>query len=228
MTIRTQDAVLLKKKDFRETSFILTFYTRDFGKVHGLLKGARGARARGDLNPLFFGLNRIVYYEKRKSDLFIISHCETEEIFLNILTELPRVSVAYYILELVDVFTERNGDSAEIFEILLNSLRLLNAGKEAASTARLFEVRFLISLGLWPGSESLKLTEGARSSLLHFERGDWQASSKINLTREVGEEIKKITSEIIGDNLDRPLKTLKVFGLKSDACRDSVSDERWS
>ncbi|MFC1508608.1 DNA repair protein RecO [Candidatus Omnitrophota bacterium] len=212
MAIQTEDAVLLRKKDFRETSFILSFFTRNFGKVHGILKGARGSRARSTVNPLFFSLNQIVYYEKKKSDFFIISQCETQEIFLNILSDWERTSVAYYILELADVFTEPGLSSEEIFVALLNSFRFLNDNKEPSSIARLFEIKLLMSLGLWPGRETFELTKPAASSLLCFENASWEVSSKIKLARDVTDEIKKITTEIIGDNLDRPLKTVRMFG----------------
>ncbi len=211
MAIQKQEAVLLKKKDFRETSFVLTFFTRNFGKIHGVLKGARGARARTSVNPLFFSLHQIIYYEKKKRDLFIISHGETEKVFLNILKAWERASVAYYILELVDVFTESGEGSEGIFESLLNSLIALDSKKESQAIARLFEVKFLMELGLWPESGGFRLTKGAMSTLLCFEKDVWQKSSKIKLTREVGDEIKGVTKKIITDNLDRPLKTVKIF-----------------
>ena len=34
----------------------------------------------------------------------------------------------------------------------------------------------------------------------------------MKLTREIGNEIRKVTGGIISDNLDRPLKTLKMLG----------------
>ncbi|MEE8317917.1 MAG: DNA repair protein RecO [Candidatus Omnitrophota bacterium] len=204
--------MLLRKRDLRETSLILSFFTRDFGKVHGVLKGARGARARSGVNPLFFSLSQIVYYEKRKSDLFIITQCETQQVFLNILKEWERASVAYYILELVDVFTESGEDSGVIFEALLNSLSALDSKKEPNAVARLFEVRFLRALGLWPGSDTFNnLTKGAMSTLSCFEKDAWGVSSKIRLSRGIGEEIKGITEAIISDNIDRPLKTVKML-----------------
>jgi len=212
MAIQKTDAVLLKKRDLRETSLILTFFTRDFGKVHGVLKGARGSRARSGVKSLFFSLDQIVYYEKKKSDLFIISQCDPQEVFLNILKEWKRAFTAYYILELVDVFTEPGPGSEEIFDSLLNSLTFLDSKKEPGAIARLFEVRFLMSLGLWPGHTSFKLTKGAMSTFSCFEKDTYKASSNIKLTREVGDEIKGITARIISDNLDRPLKTLKLLG----------------
>jgi len=211
MTIQKTDALLLKKKDFRETSVILTFFTRDFGKIHGILKGVRGVRARSSVNPLFFSHNHIVYYEKKSAGLYIISQCEIQEVFLNILNDWDKVSVAYYILELVDVFTEPQGESKEIFENLLNSLKALDKKKGEQAIARLFEIRFLMALGLWPGKETFELTKGAMSTLSYLESDVQEASSKIKLTYEIGEEIKKITQKIITDNLDKPLKTLRVF-----------------
>ena len=211
MAIEKSDAILLRKMDFRETSFIVTFFTRDFGKVGGILKGARGSRARSGINPLFFCLEQIVFYEKKKSGLCIISQCEAQRIFLNILKDWDRASIAYYILELVDRLTEPGGGAEEIFDVILNSMIALDGEKDPGVVARFFEVKFLTTLGFWPGSDGLRLTKGALATLAYFERDDWQVVSKIKLTRDVGNEIKKITGEIIGDNLDKPLKTSKVF-----------------
>jgi len=209
MAIQKTEAVLLRKRDFRETSVILTFFTRDFGKVAGILKGARGLRPRSDANPLFFSLDQIVFYEKKTSDFFIISQCENQEIFLNILKEWDRARNAYYILELIDTFTELGGKAEGLFEILVSSFRSFDNEKDALSITRLFEVKLLSELGLWPGSEYFKLTKGALSTLLCFEKEAWQTASKIKLTREIGDEIKIVTGKIIGDNLDKPLKTSK-------------------
>lgn len=211
MAIQKTEAVLLRKKDLRETSLILTFFTRDFGKVQGVLKGARGSRARSSANPLYFSIYQIVFYEKKKRDFFIISQCETQRIFLNILKDWERAGAAYYMLELADVFTEPGGKSEEIYENLLYGLTALDSQKEPGSIARLFEIRFLISLGLWPGSKTFKLTQAATSTLTHFEKDESGLSSKIKLSREVSDEIGKITGRIISDELERPLKTVEVF-----------------
>ena len=126
MAIQKTEAILLKKKDFRETSFILTFFTKDFGKIDGILKGARGVRPRSDANPIFFSLDQVVFYEKKLGGISIISQCETQEVFLNILKEWARTSSAYYMLELADVFTEAGDKSEDVFDSLYNSFRFLD------------------------------------------------------------------------------------------------------
>jgi len=207
MAIQKTEAILLKKKDFRETSLILTFFTKDFGKVDGIIKGARGLRPRGDANPIFFSLDQIVFYEKKIGGLSIISQCETQEVFLNILKEWARASSAYYMLELADVFTEPGGKSEEVFEALYNGFKALDSGKEAGCITRLFEIKLLMSSGFWPGAEYFKLTKGAMSSVMHLEKEPWSRASNMKLTKDINNEIKTVTGKIIEENLDRPLKT---------------------
>ncbi len=207
MAIQKTEAILLKKKDFRETSLILTFFTKDFGKVDGIIKGARGSRPRGDANPIFFSLDQIVFYEKKIGGLSIISQCETQEVFLNILKEWARASSAYYMLELADVFTEPGGKSEEVFEALYNGFKSLDSGKDSGSITRLFEIKLLMSSGFWPGAEYFKLTKGAMSSVMHLEKEPWNRASNMKLTKDINNEIKIVTGKIIEENLDRPLKT---------------------
>ncbi|MBU1912204.1 MAG: DNA repair protein RecO [Candidatus Omnitrophica bacterium] len=207
MAIQKTEAILLKKKDFRETSLILTFFTKDFGKVDGIIKGARGSRPRSDANPIFFSLDQIVFYEKKKGGISIISQCETQEVFLNILKEWARASSAYYMLELADVFTEPGGKSEEVFEALYNGFKSLDSGKEARGITRLFEIKLLMASGLWPGAEYFKLTKGAMSSVMHLEKEPWSRASNMKLTKDINNEIKAVIGKIIEENLDRSLKT---------------------
>ncbi len=209
MAIQKTEAILLKKRDFRETSLILTFFTKDFGKIDGIIKGARGTRPRGDANPIFFSLDQIVFYEKKRGGISIISQCETQEVFLNILKDWARAASAYYMLELMDVFTEPEGKSEEAFDSIYNSFKSLDNGKESGSITRLFEIKLLMASGLWPGAEYFKLTKGAMSSVMHLEKEPWSRASNMKLSKDINSEIKAVTKKIIEDNLDRPLKTTR-------------------
>ena len=144
-----------------------------------------------------------------KGGISIISQCETQEVFLNILKEWGRAASAYYMLELVDVFTEPGGKAEEVFDALFNSFKFLDSGKEAESITRLFEIKLLMALGLWPGAEYFKLTKGAMSSVMHMEKESWKTASNMKLAKDANAEIKAVTGKIIEENLDRPLKTAR-------------------
>ena len=71
MAIQKTDAIVLRRQDVRETSLALTFYTRDFGKVKGLVRGVRGSRAESwGLGAMeILSCEDIVFYEPKKGDV---------------------------------------------------------------------------------------------------------------------------------------------------------------
>ena len=65
MSIQKTEAIVLNKHDFRETSIIANFYTRDFGKLSGIMKGIKEQPGKfaSTLEP--FSHNDIIFYKKR-------------------------------------------------------------------------------------------------------------------------------------------------------------------
>ena len=154
MTIQKTEGILLRRQDIRETSLILTFYTRDFGKIKGIVRGVRGPRSTcGGGNMEIFALDEIVFYERRKSDIFTISQCDLVDFFSHIRESLEKLSYASYLVELLDSVTALGDKNQEAFDLLVNSLKLLAGERIECSTkrvARIFEIKLLHLLGLMP------------------------------------------------------------------------------
>jgi len=90
MILQTE-AIVLKTMDFRETSRIATFFTKDYGKVKGVLKGIRKDHKKFGSNVDKFSVNDIVYYQYRNSDLHLISQCDLRNYFFPIRQDLKKV-----------------------------------------------------------------------------------------------------------------------------------------
>jgi len=60
--IQKTDAYVLKSFDYRETSKIVTFLTKEYGKLRGVLKGIRKDFKKFGSNVDKFSLNEIIYY----------------------------------------------------------------------------------------------------------------------------------------------------------------------
>ena len=82
MGIQKSEAILLSKRDIRETSSLVVFYTEGFGKIKGLVKGARGAQAKFGLYLSEFSKFDIVYYEKRKTETYLITQADLKDSLL--------------------------------------------------------------------------------------------------------------------------------------------------
>ncbi len=152
----------MRHRELRETSLIATFYTRDFGKINGVIKGVRGERSQHVGGALeLFARDEIVFYEKKGSDLFLVSQCELINFFPSIRSDLEKLSYASYLVELTDSATPLGEKSEEIFTLLSKSLGLLCAKASARRAARIFEIKFLKILGMMPAMERCAVCSGS-------------------------------------------------------------------
>jgi DNA repair protein RecO (recombination protein O) len=150
MPIHTTDAIILRKQDIRETSLLITFYTRDFGKIKGLIKGARGPKGPLGYQVQVFTLNRIVFYDSKRAGIHTVSQCDLLDFFETIREDILKTSYAYYFVELIDALTEEKDKNEEIFDLLLNSFNLLKSEHSPKRISRVLEIRLLMLSGLMP------------------------------------------------------------------------------
>jgi DNA repair protein RecO (recombination protein O) len=173
MPIQKSDGILLRRQDLRETSILLTFYTRDFGKIKGIVRGVRGPRAcfGGGAFELF-ALDGIIFYERKGGEIFTISQCDLLNYFNPIRMSLEKLSYAAYMVELLDSVTSLSDKNSEVFDLTLNSITLLEGISSSKRAARIFEIKLLSLLGLMPNLDQCascgkKAGSNPRFSLQH-------------------------------------------------------------
>jgi DNA repair protein RecO (recombination protein O) len=152
MAIQKTQASILKSQPFRTSSLIVTAYSRDFGKIKGLVKGVR---REGVIRPSAFEpftLVEIVFYEKIRSEIHLISEVSILETYDNLRRDLPILATAYYLTELIDELTESQDPHESIYELLQFAYQFLPSFP-VNFVARLFEVRLLYEIGLLPHLE---------------------------------------------------------------------------
>jgi DNA repair protein RecO (recombination protein O) len=150
MAIYTTDGIILRKQDVRETSLLVVFYTRTFGKIKGLIKGVRGPKGPLGYQVQLFTLNKVVFYDSTKTGIHIVSQCDLLDFFEAIRNDILKTSYACYFIELVDALTEDKDKNEEIFELLLGSLELLKGKASPKGISRILEIKLLMVSGLIP------------------------------------------------------------------------------
>ena len=150
MAIQKSEAIVLKTSHFRETSLIVNFFTKDFGKIVGLIKGIRNEPQRYGGLPLAFSHNLIVFYERPKSDLNLVTQCDAREQFLPIRASLEKTNYANYFVELLDAVTQDYDKNKKLFALTVESLRVLCQNQQSWRIARIFEIRLLNLSGFKP------------------------------------------------------------------------------
>ena len=147
MKLYTEEAVVLKSVPMREADRVLTLYSPVRGKfravAHGVDKPA--SRKRGSVQPFTFGK----FLLRRGRELDSLEQCEGVEYFKGLRQSLEGLSYASYLAELVDAFSPEGEVTAGIFELIMESFRLLG-GESRRLLVCSFEMKLLCLVGYRP------------------------------------------------------------------------------
>lgn len=149
MILKTE-GIVLKTFDFRETSRIAVFFTKDYGKVKGVLKGIRKDPRKFGSHLDKFSVNDIVYYQYLRSDLHLISHCDLKQYFFVLREDYRRNMAAQYALELIDIIMAAEQSGAKIYRLLLDYLGALETVRDIDKLVHVFQIKILLLSGFRP------------------------------------------------------------------------------
>jgi DNA repair protein RecO (recombination protein O) len=163
----TSRAIVLQRRDFRETSIIANFFTYSHGKVAGVLKGIkrREWKSTDIIEPLT--LVEITFYPKRNAQVFIVSELHLIDFYLNVRNSLEKILYAMYSIELLGEFTEFEIPNAALFTLTSQVLSLMNEDADPRIVADIFQIKLLEQEGFLPDLERCsscgkKITKTAR------------------------------------------------------------------
>lgn len=143
-------AFVLRTQDYRDTSLLCTFFTRDFGKIKAVLKGGRDGKSRYGSTAEPFSLNEILFYERRRGDLHLVTGIELLERFEPLRKDLEILGSATYLVELIDQMTDTGGPSNALFDLLRDALSFMCRRHNPKRCCRIFEMKMMQFLGMVP------------------------------------------------------------------------------
>lgn len=148
--LHSAEALLLDTFDLQDRDRIVTFLTRDRGKVRGVAKGAKRKHSRfaGELQPL--AKVRVTWFEKEGRDLVRISGVESVRSAARLMEQLEDILLASYLTEHVMELAQENEPAELYFRLLDSTVEALLAGVDRDLAARWFEVWVLRLAGVFP------------------------------------------------------------------------------
>jgi len=144
-------AVVLREIKYRDQSKICSIYTRDFGKISVIIKGARNPKNK--LSGLFCAGNvvDVVLYKKNSRDIQLVSDGNLILSPMVPAPDLERFSILYRIIDLVKQTTERDEKNLSLFTLLAGTLQQLYRNDiNFQELYTWFLLRFVSLLGFQP------------------------------------------------------------------------------
>lgn len=119
-------AIVLRSVDFRETSRIITLFTRELGKIAVIVKGFRSRKSKyaGIMN---YGavLDSVFYYKNNRS-VQTLKDADVRISTVKIQSDFNKLALSMALLELCDLSTHEHEPHAEMFDFMESFLNWLN------------------------------------------------------------------------------------------------------
>lgn len=154
MAIISTEGIVLRTVDLRETSKIAFFFTRQQGKVKGVLKGIRKDPRKFGTSLEKFTVNDIVYYQYRNTDIHLVSQCDMKQFFAPIREDSRRIMAADYAAELVNRVMPDEEKNEPVYDLMLEFYSSLKPGADIDSLVHMFQIKFLSFSGFRPHIDS--------------------------------------------------------------------------
>jgi len=215
-------AIILRTRPYRESDRIVTFLTRDFGKLTGIAMGAKNSRRRfaNCLDPL----TRVrVYFRTRpSSSMAFMESCDLLYP-ASVFADPGKLAYASYLIELTDQLTGEAHAVPELYDLLDTGLGVLEHGPATAAFLRAFELHLLELAGYEPHFETCASCRTALDGQDQVFLDGLHGSLFCRTCRSDRVDLVAVTGSVIG-TLER-LKETSLPDARERRLTSSVADE---
>ena len=147
MASEKTDAIMIRIVDFSESSCIATMFTRDFGKIGVMVKGARRPKSPFESAIDLLTESRIVFIHKSSDSLDLLTEAKLSRRFRAATRSLPHLYAGYYLAELLDALTHVGDPHPDLYELARETVIELDELHDPLSLVIRFELNLLRLLG---------------------------------------------------------------------------------
>lgn len=155
MIVETE-AVVLRAMKYRDTSKIVTLYSRRYGKIKIVAKGTRNQKTNkfgSSLEPMTH--SSIVLYKKEHHDLHLLSKSEIVTPLKRLQEDSEKMYSGLALIELVNMVMHDEEENEPMFELLVNALRVIDgAAKNSINVLLTFMIQLFHHFGFGLDVES--------------------------------------------------------------------------
>ena len=196
MKIDYTPCFILHRRNFSESSYILEIFSRDYGRINLIAKGAKNSKKHHGINFDIYQKYNVSWYSKSElGTLTGIDIVTTENQFI-----AEKAITGFYINEIILKLLHKEEPHPELFDMYELTLNKLFANENEKIILRYFEKRLLESLGY---GVLLDCDIKTGSSIMPNNE---TLSDSVNIN-----EAKKLLGTILRRYIDQPLESRKLY-----------------
>ena len=130
MPAQVSESFVLRTYPFQEADLIVSFFTRDHGKLRGVAKRARRPKSAFGAGLERLSHVRMAYFRRENADLASLSSCEVIESGFSQHSDYGRSLALDYMTEVSEQLLPQQEPNEKFFRLLLSMRESLTAGGE--------------------------------------------------------------------------------------------------
>lgn len=149
----TSEGIVLARKNYGEADRILSVYSKNYGRISLMAKGTRRpkSRKRGHIEVF----NYIKFQAALGRGMDIMTEAEIIDDFAEVRKSLKKISLAYYLSEVVGRISHEGEPNNELFNLILATFTKLKTTKALKRLRTDFVRNILVLQGFWPENLAL-------------------------------------------------------------------------
>lgn len=138
-------AITLKTYNLSESDKILLLFTKEKGVIRAVAKGIKKAKSKFAGRLELLNVNELIIREGK--NMGTITECETQKVFPKLRLDYDKLIYSLFLGELITLFISDGEISEEIYELLVDTLEIMEKTNNPILYTIWFEVQLLALLG---------------------------------------------------------------------------------
>ena len=208
------DAIVIKKSFYGEADYLVTFFTKEIGKIKGIARQAKKSKKRfgGRLEP-FIHLKLDITLNEGKFN--VINDVNLARPFPSITESLESFAFGSFVLEHVDLLTYENEKSEDMFNATLKIFEHIDSNNNILPSLLKYQLTLLKINGIQPNFEEINskevkfdITNGSVYGLSEKKQGEKYRNFHLDIVNN--EEYMDIFLAKVSDNIKTLTRYLEV------------------
>jgi DNA repair protein RecO (recombination protein O) len=202
------ESFILQTYPFREADLVVSFFTRDQGKLRGVAR-----RARRPKSSFGSGLERlshatVSYYQKENRELVSLNSCELLHSQFALAANYESSVALDYLAEVTEQLLPPNEANERHFRLLIAVLEHLRADGNAWTTATYFGLWAVRLAGFLP---DLRVSAESRDIAEEMLVTPIQQLAARSWTKETAKDLRRVVNRLIEEHVERKLRTTEIL-----------------
>ncbi|MFH1314496.1 MAG: DNA repair protein RecO [Candidatus Eisenbacteria bacterium] len=151
MSIHRTQGVVLRTRKIRESSLIVVFFTRDYGKISVVAKGSLRPKSKFGSSLELFTRSSLIFYKKENRDLHTLSHSDILSSHKELKKDVVKVAYASVTSEMVERLVPGEEPNKQLYLLLDSALKQIELAErqqlEVVLTSYVLKMLHLVGYG---------------------------------------------------------------------------------